>query len=71
MTIAAINTNLLVSALVQPSALPGHALRAWSEHRRYTLATRVYQMQALREVTRRPSVAKYFLPSQAGRFLNQ
>ncbi|MGL4231076.1 MAG: putative toxin-antitoxin system toxin component, PIN family [Casimicrobium sp.] len=71
MTIAVIDTNLLVSALIQPSALPGRVLRAWSEHRRYTLATCAYQMQELREVTRRPSVAKYFLPSQAGRFINQ
>lgn len=71
MTIAVIDTNLLLSALMNPNGLPQRVLLAWADHRRFTLASCAFQLAELRDVTRRPSVARYFRPSQAGRMINQ
>jgi len=71
MTVAVIDTNLLLSALMNPSGLPQRVLLAWADQRRYTLATCAFQLTELRDVTRRPSVARYFRPAQAGRMINQ
>jgi uncharacterized protein len=71
MTIAVIDTNLLLSALINPAGLPRRVFLAWVDHSRYTLATCAFQIAELRDVTRRPSVARYFRPAQAGRMINQ
>lgn len=71
MTIAVIDTNLLLSALMNPNGLPQRVLLAWADQRRFALATCAFQLAELRDVTRRPSVARYFRPAQAGRMINQ
>ena len=71
MTIAVIDTNLLLSALINPAGLPQRVLLAWADQRRFTLATCAFQLSELRDATRRPSLAKYFRPAQAGRMINQ
>ena len=71
MTVAVVDTNLLLSALINPSGLPQRVLLAWADQRRFTLATCAFQLAELRDVTRRSSVAHYFRPAQAGRMINQ
>ena len=71
MTVAVVYTNLLLSALINPSGLPQRVLLAWADQRRFTLATCAFQLAELRDVTRRSSVAHYFRPAQAGRMINQ
>ena len=71
MTIAVIDTNLLLSALINPHGLPATVIRAWVERRTFTLATCAYQLHELRTVSRRAELAKYIKPAQAGRLINQ
>ncbi len=71
MTIAVIDSNLLLSALINPAGLPQRVLLAWADQRRFTLVTCAFQLAELRDVTRRPRVAHYFRPAQAGRMINQ
>ena len=71
MTVAVIDTNLLLSALINPHGLPATVVRAWAERRAFTLATCAYQLHELRTVSRRPELAKYIKPVQAGRLVNQ
>ena len=71
MTIAVIDSNLLLSALINPHGLPARVIRAWIEQRAFTLATCAYQLHELRTVSRRTELAIYIRPAQAGRLINQ
>ena len=64
-----IDTNILVSALIQSNSAPGAVVDAWFEDR-FTLVTHAFQLDELREVSRRPHVRARFRRSQAGRLVN-
>jgi putative PIN family toxin of toxin-antitoxin system len=64
-----IDTNVLVSALIQSDSVPGAVVDAWFEDR-FTVLTHVLQIDELREVSRRPHVRGRFRRSQAGRLIN-
>ena len=71
MTVAVIDTNLLLSALINPHGLPATAIRAWVERRAFTLATCAYQLHELRTVSRRAELSKYIKAVQAGHLIDQ
>jgi uncharacterized protein len=71
MTVAVIDTNLLVSALINPHGLPARVVRAWIERRAFTLATCEFQIDELRSVSKRPELSRFIRPPQAGRLINQ
>jgi uncharacterized protein len=71
MTVTVIDTNLLLSALINPHGLPASIVRAWVERRSFSLATCEFQLNELRAVTRREAITRYITPAQAGRLVNQ
>ena len=64
-----LDTNLLVSALLNPRGVPAHVLDAWFESR-YELLTSESQLEELRLVTRHPRVRRYIEPAMAGAMVN-
>ena len=64
-----LDTNLLVSALLNPRGVPAHLLDAWFEGR-YELLTSESQLEELRLVTRHPRVRRYIEPAMAGAMVN-
>jgi putative PIN family toxin of toxin-antitoxin system len=65
-----LDTNILVSALLIQDGHPGAIYRAWSEGA-FTLLSCARQLEELRDVLRKPALAKRIRPHRAGRLVNQ
>ena len=64
-----LDTNVLVSALLNPGGVPARLLDAWFEGR-YELLTSELPLEELRLVTRHPRVRRYIEPAIAGALVN-
>lgn len=71
MTIAVLDTNILISGLINPHGVPASVIRAWLTLRAFELAISEVQLDELRNVTRRPELARFLRPAEAGRLVNQ
>src|SRR5262245_32562425 len=65
-----LDTNILVSALLDGNSLPSHLLVLWREGK-FNLLTAVEQLDELRRVTRYPRIRARLVPALAGRLLNE
>lgn len=64
-----LDTNVLVSALLVPSGVPGAIYRSWRE-KQFTLLTSSVQMDELRRTLAKPALAVRIHPHHAGRLIN-
>ncbi|HVX91194.1 MAG TPA: putative toxin-antitoxin system toxin component, PIN family, partial [Candidatus Paceibacterota bacterium] len=64
-----VDTNILLSALINPHGLPAQLIDAW-RGARFQLVTSQDQLLELGEVARRPALRKYIVPAHVGRFIN-
>lgn len=64
-----VDTNILLSALINPHGLPAQLIDAWRAGR-FELVTSRDQLLELGEVARRPALRKYIVPARVGRFIN-
>ncbi len=64
-----LDTNILVSALLVPSGVPGAIYHAWREGA-YTLLVSELQMNELRRTLAKPALAARIRPHHAGRLIN-
>jgi uncharacterized protein len=66
---AVIDTNILLSALINPHGLPAKLVDAWRSQR-YTLITSGEQLIELGQVAQRNALRKYVVPARVGAFIN-
>jgi hypothetical protein len=64
-----VDTNILLSALINPHGTPARLVDAWRAAR-FQLVTSRDQLLELGEVARRPALRKYIVPARVGRFIN-
>lgn len=64
-----IDTNILLSALINPHGIPAQLIDAWRAAR-FDLVTSRDQLLELGEVARRQQLRKYIVPARVGRFIN-
>jgi len=64
-----LDTNILVSALLLETSLPGQLVTHWRQGR-FTLLTAAPQLEELMRVTRYPKLRTRLKPTQAGRLVN-
>ena len=64
-----LDTNILISALLVQSGVPGTIYQAWTD-RTFTLLTCNMQLEELRQTLRKPALAARIRPHQAGRLVN-
>ena len=65
-----LDTNILVSALLDDKSLPSHLLILWREGK-FNLLTAPEQLDELRRVTRYPRIQARLAPALAGRLVNE
>lgn len=65
-----LDTNVLVSGLINPAGTPALLIHAWRD-RRFILISHKRQVDEFREVSRHSRIRKYLKPSAAGRLVNQ
>jgi putative PIN family toxin of toxin-antitoxin system len=63
-----LDTNILLSALINPHGVPAELIVSWRKHR-FTLLTSVEQLVELGDVARRPVLRARIVPSRVGRFI--
>jgi hypothetical protein len=63
-----VDSNILLSALINPHGVPAQLIVAWREQR-YTLVTSLEQLTELGEVARRPVLKARIIPARMGRFI--
>jgi putative PIN family toxin of toxin-antitoxin system len=66
----ALDTNILVSALMAPAGNPAAIYTAWQDGR-FTLLTCAEQLDELRATLHKPAVAERIKPYKAGRLVNE
>jgi putative PIN family toxin of toxin-antitoxin system len=66
----ALDTNILISALLLASGHPAAIYRAWIAGR-FTLVTCEEQIEELRAVLQKPALAERIRPHRAGRLVNE
>ena len=64
-----LDTNILLSALINPHGVPAELIVAWREQR-FALVTSVEQLVELGEVARRPVLRARIVPARVGRFIH-
>jgi uncharacterized protein len=64
-----LDTNILLSALLNTESIPGRVVGAWL-HNGFVLLTHTLQLDEIRAVTRRPRFRSRFRPAEAGRLVN-
>jgi uncharacterized protein len=64
-----LDTNILLSALLNNESIPGRIVGAWL-HDRFVLMTHTLQLDEIRAITRRPHFRGRFRPAEAGRLVN-
>jgi putative PIN family toxin of toxin-antitoxin system len=65
-----IDTNILISALLVGTSLPGHLIALWQDGQ-FALLTSTEQVAELMRVTRYEKIRARLQPALAGRFINQ
>jgi len=63
-----LDTNILLSALINPHGLPAELVAAWREQR-FVLVSSVEQLVELGDVARRPALKARIIPATVGRFI--
>ncbi|HWD59432.1 MAG TPA: putative toxin-antitoxin system toxin component, PIN family [Stellaceae bacterium] len=66
---AVLDTNILLSALLNTDSIPGRVVDAWLSDT-FVLLAHAIQLDEIREVTRRPRFRGRFRPAEAGRLVN-
>jgi putative PIN family toxin of toxin-antitoxin system len=64
-----VDTNILLSALINPQGLPARLVDAWRGGR-FQLITSQEQLLEMGEVARRPALRQCIVAAHVGRFLN-
>ncbi len=64
-----LDTNVLLSALINPEGAPARLITAWREQH-FQLVTSLEQLLELGDVARRPVLRARILPARVGRFIN-
>jgi uncharacterized protein len=64
-----VDTNILLSTLINPHGLPAKIIDAWT-YGRFELVTSGEQLLELGEVARRPALRAMIVPAKVGRFIN-
>lgn len=64
-----VDTNVLISGLPIPGALPALVVRRWRDGR-FTLGTSSHQIDEIRRVSRYPRVQERLSPQDVGRLVN-
>jgi uncharacterized protein len=64
-----LDTNILLSALINPHGVPAELIVAWREQR-FALLTSIEQLVELGEVARRPVLRARIVPARVGRFIH-
>lgn len=64
-----VDTNILLSALINPHGSPAKLIDAWRSQR-YTLVTSAEQLLEFGEAARRPVLRKFIVPARVGAFIN-
>lgn len=64
-----LDTNILLSALLNSGSIPGRVVDVWL-HDGFVLLTHPAQLEEFRRVTRRPRFRGRFRPAEAGRLVN-
>lgn len=64
-----VDTNILLSALLNSEGTPGRVVDAWLQDR-FVLITHALQLDEIRAVTRRQRFRGRFRPAEAGRLVN-
>ncbi|UCH24390.1 MAG: putative toxin-antitoxin system toxin component, PIN family [Trueperaceae bacterium] len=64
-----LDTNIFISAFLSREGVPNLVLELWFE-RKYSLVTSEYQIEELRDVTRRDEIKPYLTPHAVGRVIN-
>jgi len=65
-----LDTNVLLSGLISSGGVPARLIEAWLD-RRFTLVSHAFQIDEIREVSRRDKIRALIRPSEAGRLVNQ
>lgn len=64
-----VDSNILISALITTGGVPDVLYQLW-QAKRFSLVTSTFQINELRDVTRRPQLKSMFEPHSAGRLIN-
>jgi putative PIN family toxin of toxin-antitoxin system len=64
-----LDTNILLSALINPHGVPAELIVAWRDQR-FALITSVEQLVELGDVARRPVLRTRIVPARVGRFIH-
>lgn len=64
-----LDTNVIVSGLISPNGVPARLIEAWFD-RRLVLISHTFQIDEVREVSRRDKVRALLRPSDVGRLIN-
>jgi len=65
-----LDTNILLSGLLSPHAIPARLIDAWLD-RRFVLVSHRTQLEEFRAVSRRDKIRALVRPSEVGRLVNQ
>ena len=65
-----VDTNILISALINPAGVPFTLYNLWNQ-KQFDLVTSTWQIEEVRDVTRRPHLKDDFKPHTAGRMINE
>ena len=65
-----LDTNVLLSGLISGRGIPARLIDAWLD-RRFVLVSHAFQLDELREVSRRDKIRALIRPSEVGRLVNQ
>ena len=65
-----VDTNILISALLAGTSLPGHLIVLWREGT-FDLLSSAEQLDELMRVTRHPKIRERLAPAFAGRLINE
>lgn len=64
-----IDTTIIISAFISKESAPNQAIDLWFQ-KEYTLVTSTWQIEEIREVTKRDHTKALINPNEVGRFIN-
>ena len=64
-----IDTTIIISAFISKVSAPNQAIDLWFQ-KEYTLVTSTWQIEEIREVTKRDHIKALINPNEVGRFIN-
>lgn len=65
-----LDTNILLSGLISREGFPARLIEAWLD-RRFTLVSHAFQIDEIRDVSRRDKIRALVRPAEVGRLVNQ